>query len=143
MPTVLLKAWHLQANLFDGERLAGPVPTLFSEEPEAAALAIAGDALKAHWDLNKISKAFFMPETISIKEALAVLKKPREGAAMYAFKRPRLTAASMPNIEAERQQQQPSNRREEQQGPSSSRDNLPQQQAKRARMTSTTETGGA
>jgi hypothetical protein len=29
---VLLKAWPLEATMWDGEVLSGPVPTLFSED---------------------------------------------------------------------------------------------------------------
>jgi len=74
---VLLKSWPLEATLFDGDLLAGLVPTLFSKDVEASLAAIQGDPLKAHWDLNKISKTLFMPESVSIQEAVNIIKKPR------------------------------------------------------------------
>jgi hypothetical protein len=40
VPTVELAVWGLEATLFDGEIAAGPVPVLFSEEPEATLVAV-------------------------------------------------------------------------------------------------------
>ena len=74
---VLIKAWPLEADLFDGDQLAGPVPSLFSEDPDAALVGLLGDSLKCHWDLSKIKRTFFMPETITLTEAVAAAKKPR------------------------------------------------------------------
>ena len=77
LPVIIIKHWPLEATLFDGEQLAGPVPSLYSEDPDAAQAAIKGEPLKAHWDLNKIAKSFFMVESVTTTEALAVIKKPR------------------------------------------------------------------
>lgn len=77
LPVIIIKSWQLEATLFDGEQLAGPVPSLYSEDPDAAQAAIKGDPLKAHWDLNKIAKSFFMAENVTTAEALAIIKKPR------------------------------------------------------------------
>ena len=77
LPVVLLKTWPLEADLFDGDLLAGPVPSLYSEDPDSALMGLLGDPLKCHWDLSKISRTFFMPETITITEAVAAVKKPR------------------------------------------------------------------
>ena len=77
LPVIIIKYWPLEATLFDGEQLAGPVPSLYSEDPDAAQAAIKREPLKAHWDLNKIAKSFFMVESVTTTEALAVIKKPR------------------------------------------------------------------
>ena len=77
LPVIIIKHWPLEATLFDGEQLAGPVPSLYSEDPDTAQATIKGDPLKAHWDLNKIAKSFFMVESVTTTEALAVIKKPR------------------------------------------------------------------
>ena len=61
LPTVLIKSWPLEADLFDGDLLAG----------------ITGDPLKSHWDLQKISKTFFMAEAVTVANSVAMLKKPR------------------------------------------------------------------
>ena len=92
LPMYIAKSWPLEATMFDGELIAGPMPTLFCEDGEAAEEAILADPLKCHWDLQKIMKAFFMPESISMEQAVDLIKKPREGAAIFCFKRPRLTA---------------------------------------------------
>ena len=46
MPTVQLKIWDRDATLFDSEHLAGPVPTFFAEDPEAALTGFCGNIEK-------------------------------------------------------------------------------------------------
>ena len=77
VPTVCVQSWPLEAQMFDGLLLAGPMPTLFSEDTEAAEESISADLLKAHWDLQKISKRFIMPELLTLKEAVDFIRKPR------------------------------------------------------------------
>lgn len=77
LPTVHLQAWPLSACLFDGELAAGPVPTLYAEDPEAVIDIIGRDLIKLHSDISKINKIFFAAETLSVGEAAALLKKPR------------------------------------------------------------------
>ena len=59
------------------QQLAGPVPSLYSDDPDASLAGITSDPLKSHWDLQKISKSFFMAETVTVAEAVTMLKKPR------------------------------------------------------------------
>ena len=68
LPTVLIKSWPLEADLSDGDQLAGPVPSLYSHDPDASLAGITSDPLKSHWDLQKISKSFFMAETVTVAE---------------------------------------------------------------------------
>jgi hypothetical protein len=77
VPTVELNTWSLGATLFEGEIAAGPVPVLFSEDPEASQAALESGTLKAHGDLQKIARTFFMPETVQLEEALNLVKRPR------------------------------------------------------------------
>ena len=77
VPTMMLSSWDLECSLYDGETTAGPVPTLFAEEVEVAKEAITADPSKAHSDYLKIARTFFMPETIGIEDAVAMVKKPR------------------------------------------------------------------
>ena len=77
LPTVLIKSWPLEADLFDRDQLAGPVPSLYSDDPDASLAGITSDPLKSHWDLQKISKSFFMAETVTVAEAVTMLKNPR------------------------------------------------------------------
>ena len=77
LPTVLIKSWPLEAGLFDGDLLAGPIPSLYSDDPEASLAGITSHPLKSHWDLQKILKTFFMAEAVTVANAVAMLKKPR------------------------------------------------------------------
>jgi hypothetical protein len=40
IPTICLAQWPMEATLWDGDLIAGPVPTLFTEEVEAGTKAI-------------------------------------------------------------------------------------------------------
>ena len=77
LPTVLIKSWLLEVDLFDGDLLAGPIPSLYSDDPDASLAGITSDPLKSHWDLQKILKTFFMAEAVTVANAVAMLKKPR------------------------------------------------------------------
>ena len=77
MPAILLESRSLAANLFEGDVLAGLVPTLFADDPDAAERAITSDTAQAQWDINKINKVFMVPENIGLKDAVSLLKKPR------------------------------------------------------------------
>ena len=79
VPTLRLGSWPLNASLFDGEVAAGPCPILFAEDEEVALESLQADPGKAHYDLNRISKLFLAFESISLKDAAALVKKPRYG----------------------------------------------------------------
>ena len=72
LPIILIKSWPLEAALFDREQLAGP--SLYSKDLDSAQTTIKGDPLKAHWEFNKIAKTFFMTESVTTAEALAIIK---------------------------------------------------------------------
>jgi hypothetical protein len=74
---IKIASWPLQANLFDGDVAAGPVPVFFAEDPDEAKEAMSSDPSKAHYDIMRINKNYFIPECIGAKEAQALLKKPR------------------------------------------------------------------
>jgi len=63
--------------MFDGEAAAGPVPSLFSEDPEASLRAIKANLAKTHHDIQKLAKVFAAGETIRLPDCPAFLKKPR------------------------------------------------------------------
>ncbi len=77
VPTVLLHEWNLSCTLFDGDVVAGPVPTLFSERPEAARAALEADPEKASQDLSRILRKFVMPENVPPSAVWSILQKPR------------------------------------------------------------------
>ena len=74
---MLLNSWPAEAALFDGDIMAGPVPTLFGADPDAFLTSIMAEPRKAHWDLMKICRLLFMPEILALEDAMAFIKKPR------------------------------------------------------------------
>jgi len=78
VPSVLLWETELEAEMWDNETLGGLVPTLFADNTEAARTAFLENRAKAHSDLLKLMKGLYMPELISMTEAAAMVKKPRQ-----------------------------------------------------------------
>ncbi len=89
---MLLESWPLSATMWDGDILAGPVPTLFAEDADLSSEAITSDPARAHGDLAKLYRAFFMPEHVPLPDAVELLRKPRAGAALFSFRRSKYTA---------------------------------------------------
>jgi hypothetical protein len=77
VPTVSIAAWPLEVAMFDGDLIAGPVVTLYAEEVEEARRNITANPQRAHADLQRVMRAFFMPETLLPEDAAALVKKPR------------------------------------------------------------------
>jgi hypothetical protein len=44
---------------------------------EAAMEGLNRNVARAHVDIQKLSRVFFMPEVVDLEEALAIVKKPR------------------------------------------------------------------
>jgi hypothetical protein len=74
---VELSSWSLEASLFDGDLAAGLVPVLFTEDLDSTSAALASNVAKAHYDIQKIARCFYMPEILRLEDALAVVRKPR------------------------------------------------------------------
>ena len=72
---MLLNSWPAEAALFDGDIMAGPVPTLFGADPDASLTSIMAEPRKAHWDLMKINRLLFMPENLKWRRPL---RSPQE-----------------------------------------------------------------
>jgi hypothetical protein len=77
VPAICLGQWALNVDLFDGEDQAGPVPTLFAENKEDALDNLNRNVGRAHADIQKLARAFFMPEVVDLEEATSLVKKPR------------------------------------------------------------------
>jgi hypothetical protein len=77
VPAVLLSEWNLACEMFDGDAVSGPVPTLFSDRPEAAKAALANDPEKAFQDLGKILRKLVIHEYIPPSAGWAIVLKPR------------------------------------------------------------------
>ncbi len=45
---MLVESWPLSASMWDGDVLAGPIPTLFAEDADLSSEAFASDPAKAH-----------------------------------------------------------------------------------------------
>jgi len=74
---MLVASWPLEANMYEGEATAGPVPTFFTEDQEAAKEAMTTNPARTHKDYQRIIKAFFMPELVQPGEAVQIVRKPR------------------------------------------------------------------
>ena len=57
--------------------MAGLVPSLYANETNSAAAGLQEFPEKAHADLARIQRVFFMPEVITLQAATAIVKKPR------------------------------------------------------------------
>jgi hypothetical protein len=63
--------------MFDGDVVSGPVPTLFSDRPDAARAALDSDPEKAFDDLSKILRKLVIHEYIPPASGWAIVLKPR------------------------------------------------------------------
>ncbi len=59
---------------------------LFANDPKAAEEGMMDNIATARKNLDKINRAFFVPESLNIEEATKVAKKPRLGDAEFLFK---------------------------------------------------------
>jgi hypothetical protein len=62
------------------------MPVLFANDPKAAEEGMMDNIATARKDLDKINRAFFVPESLDIEEAAKVAEKPRLGDAEFLFK---------------------------------------------------------
>jgi hypothetical protein len=86
IPCICLGQWDLSADYFEDEMLSGMIPVLFAENPSEAEKGLMKDLISARKDLDRINRAFFIPEAVDLENALKVVRKPRLGEAEYAFK---------------------------------------------------------
>ena len=56
-------------------RRTGPNP--LQQEPDTTSRAVLDNIAKAHNDLQRLAKVFFIMEAISLPDCPAILKKPR------------------------------------------------------------------
>jgi len=72
-----VKAWPLAADQFMDDCIAGPVPTLFAEDPAEALASILSNPTRAHSDLQRLMRCFLTPELIDATAATKLIKTPR------------------------------------------------------------------
>jgi hypothetical protein len=77
VPAVLLAEWNLACEMFDGKVISGPVPTLFSDRPEAAKSALVTDPEKAFADLSEILRKLVIHEYVPPSASWGIVLKPR------------------------------------------------------------------
>ena len=63
--------------MWDGDVLAGPVPTVFAEVEEEAAANMEKNIARTHTDLSRVGRLLGVVEHVEMDKALALLKKPR------------------------------------------------------------------
>ena len=63
--------------MFDGDLIAGPVPTMFAEDPEVTKEALKADIYRAHFDMAKFERVFLQPEHVVLGEAFEIVNEPR------------------------------------------------------------------
>jgi hypothetical protein len=85
--SVLIRAFTLNADLFDGSSHAGPVPLLFSPDITATTAALAADPYIIHDDLVLIFNHFIHMEHLTLTDAVAYLQrgKARKATGSAAF----------------------------------------------------------
>jgi hypothetical protein len=89
VPFILLQELPIHCEMYDGENMAGPLPTLFGSGEETLLETIKENLTTVHADLQKMARRFFCPEFIHPKEAAAVMAAPREGSSVCRFRRPK------------------------------------------------------
>ena len=112
VPVILLMDLPITCEMFDGEAMAGPVPTLFSSDENAVLEAIKENLPTIHADLQKLAKRFFCPEFVHPKEAAAIVEAPREGSGVSRFRRPKFQPSSTfipPSPERQQKKQKTTN----------------------------------
>jgi hypothetical protein len=62
------------------------MPVLFADDVRAAEAAILEAPLTAKRDLERLAKVYFVPETLDLNQAEAIVRKPRLGEVIYWFK---------------------------------------------------------
>ncbi len=77
IPTIRLASWPLSCEMFDGDLIAGPVPTMFAEDPEVTKDALKADIYRAHFDMAKFERVFLQPEHVDLGEAFEIVNEPR------------------------------------------------------------------
>jgi len=75
--SVLVQAFTLNADFFDGHSHAGPVPLLFSPDLTATAAALAANEYVLYEDLIIINNNILQMEHMTKQEAVTYLQKPK------------------------------------------------------------------
>jgi hypothetical protein len=77
IPTIRLASWPLSCEMFDVDLIAGPVPTMFAEDPDMTKEALKEDHYRAHFDMAKFLRVFLQPEHVDLGESFEIVNEPR------------------------------------------------------------------
>jgi len=85
--SVLVSTFKLNADMFDGDSIAGPVPLIFTPDRDATVAAFAANPDNLHADISAINERFLQMEHLTLDEAVAYLQKgkARKGGGVPAF----------------------------------------------------------
>ncbi len=76
MPTIVLNQWEITTDYLEDDLLDGVMPVLFADDVKAAEAAISEAPLTAKRDLERLAKMYFVPETLDLTQAEAVVRNP-------------------------------------------------------------------
>ena len=86
VPTIVLNQWEITADYLEDDLLDGVMPVLFADDVKAAEAAISEAPLTAKRDLERLAKMYFVPETLDLTQAEAVVRKPCLGEVIFWYK---------------------------------------------------------
>jgi hypothetical protein len=86
IPAIVLNQWETTADYLDDDLLDGVMPVLFADDVRAAEATILEAPLTAKRDLERLAKVYFVPETLDLNQAEAIVRKPRLGEVIFWFK---------------------------------------------------------
>ena len=86
IPAVVLNQWETTADYLDDDLMDRVMPVLFADDVRAAEAAILEAPLTAKRDLERLAKVYFVPETLDLNQAEAIVRKPRLGEVIFWFK---------------------------------------------------------
>ncbi len=75
IPAVVLNQWETTADYLDDDLMDGVMPVLFADDVRAAEAAILEAPLTAKRDLERLAKVYFVPETLDLNQAEAIVRK--------------------------------------------------------------------
>ncbi len=99
--SVALGSIPMNAELFDNKTAKGPVPLLFSQNPEAALAFLHSNPNVILEDINDVNASFLIHENLSLSDAHAYLrKKHRSAKGRPAFQPDKQPSAKRVRVEA-------------------------------------------
>jgi hypothetical protein len=105
--SIVLSRQPVICPCFDGIRIAGPVPVIFSSEPAETAAALRAD-LKAYFSAcQSLYTRLLATEVLPLEHALSYVAQPREGRGARPFLRQWTELEAAPKPKKQRQATQP------------------------------------